>query len=51
MTCVFFLLGLYLQAGVGLSPPASGLAFTPLAVLFVAATLVARASSPASATA
>jgi predicted MFS family arabinose efflux permease len=41
MTCVFFLLGLYLQEGLGLSPLGSGLAFTPLAVPFVAATLVA----------
>jgi MFS family permease len=41
LTCVFLLLGLYLQDGMGMSPFASGLAFTPLAVLFVAASLVA----------
>jgi EmrB/QacA subfamily drug resistance transporter len=41
LTCVFFLLGLYLQDGLGLSPLESGLAFTPLAVPFVAATLIA----------
>jgi EmrB/QacA subfamily drug resistance transporter len=41
LTCVFFLLGLYLQDGLGLSPLGSGLAFTPLAVPFVAATLLA----------
>ena len=41
LTCVFFLLALYLQDGMGLSPFGSGLAFTPLAVLFVGATLIA----------
>jgi EmrB/QacA subfamily drug resistance transporter len=41
LTCVFFLLGLYLQDGLGLSPFESGVAFTPLAVPFVAATLIA----------
>ena len=41
LTCVFFLLGLYLQDGLGLSPLESGIAFTPLAVPFVAATLIA----------
>jgi EmrB/QacA subfamily drug resistance transporter len=41
LTCVFFLLGLYLQEGLGLSPMHSGLAFTPLAIPFVAATLIA----------
>jgi EmrB/QacA subfamily drug resistance transporter len=41
LTCVFFLLGLYMQDGLGLSPLESGVAFTPLAVPFVAATLVA----------
>jgi EmrB/QacA subfamily drug resistance transporter len=41
LTCVFFLLGLYLQEGLALSPLQSGLAFTPLAVPFVAATLIA----------
>jgi EmrB/QacA subfamily drug resistance transporter len=36
----FFLrLGIYLQEGLGLSPLDSGLAFTPLAVVFVAASL------------
>jgi EmrB/QacA subfamily drug resistance transporter len=41
LTCVFFLLSIYMQDGLGLSPFASGVAFTPLAVLFVAATLIA----------
>jgi MFS family permease len=41
LTCIFLLLGLYLQDGMGMSPLGSGLAFTPLAVLFVAASLVA----------
>jgi EmrB/QacA subfamily drug resistance transporter len=35
----FFLLGIYLQEGLGLSPLDSGLAFTPIAVAFVAASL------------
>jgi EmrB/QacA subfamily drug resistance transporter len=35
----FFLLGIYLQEGLGLSPLESGLAFTPIAVAFVAASL------------
>jgi MFS family permease len=35
----FFLLGIYLQEGLGLSPLESGLAFTPMAVAFVAASL------------
>ncbi|HEY1238843.1 MAG TPA: MFS transporter [Solirubrobacterales bacterium] len=35
----FFLLSIYLQEGLGLSPLESGLAFTPLAVAFVAASL------------
>ena len=41
LTCVFFLLSIYLQDGLGLSPFESGVAFTPLAVLFVAARLTA----------
>src|ERR671930_563532 len=41
LTCVFFLLSIYMQDGLGLGPFASGVAFTPLAVLFVAATLTA----------
>jgi EmrB/QacA subfamily drug resistance transporter len=41
LTCIFFLLGLYMQDGLGLSPVESGVAFTPLAVAFVAATLIA----------
>jgi EmrB/QacA subfamily drug resistance transporter len=35
----FFLLSIYLQEGLGLSPLDSGLAFTPIAVAFVAASL------------
>jgi len=35
----FFLLGIYLQEGLGLSPLDSGLAFTPLAVAFASASL------------
>jgi EmrB/QacA subfamily drug resistance transporter len=35
----FFLLGIYLQEGLGLSPIESGLAFTPIAAAFVAASL------------
>jgi EmrB/QacA subfamily drug resistance transporter len=35
----FFLLGIYMQEGLGLSPLDSGLAFTPIAVAFVAASL------------
>jgi EmrB/QacA subfamily drug resistance transporter len=35
----FFLLAIYLQEGLGLSPLESGLAFTPIAVAFVAASL------------
>jgi EmrB/QacA subfamily drug resistance transporter len=35
----FFLLSIYLQEGLGLSPLESGLAFTPLAVAFVTASL------------
>jgi MFS family permease len=35
----FFLLGIYLQEGLGLSPLDSGLVFTPMAVAFVAASL------------
>ena len=35
----FFLLGIYLQEGLGLSPLESGLAFTPIAVAFVTASL------------
>jgi predicted MFS family arabinose efflux permease len=41
LTCVFLLFGLYLQDGLGLSPFASGLAFTPAAITFVVASLVA----------
>jgi EmrB/QacA subfamily drug resistance transporter len=37
----FFLLSIYLQEGLGLDPIDSGLAFTPLAVAFVAASLSA----------
>jgi EmrB/QacA subfamily drug resistance transporter len=35
----FFLLGIYMQEGLGLSPLESGLAFTPIAVAFVTASL------------
>jgi EmrB/QacA subfamily drug resistance transporter len=35
----FFLLGIYLQEGLGLSPLESGLAFTPIAIAFVTSSL------------
>jgi hypothetical protein len=38
----FFLLGIYLQEGLGLSALDSGLAFTPIAVAFVTASLTGR---------
>lgn len=38
--CVFLLLALYLQDGVGLSPLASGVAYMPLALAFVGVSLV-----------
>jgi EmrB/QacA subfamily drug resistance transporter len=39
VTSFFLILGLYLQDGLGYSPVAAGLLFTPLAVAFVAASL------------
>jgi EmrB/QacA subfamily drug resistance transporter len=39
VTSFFLLIGLYLQDGLGYSPVAAGLLFTPLAVAFVAASL------------
>ncbi|GAA3756490.1 MFS transporter [Salinactinospora qingdaonensis] len=45
-TGLFFILTLQLQEGLGYSPLAAGLTFTPLAVTFVAASLVAPRLQP-----